>query len=153
MRRCARREIDQIISLNRGRVRFQPPYKPRRTSITPVVRGIFSTRRRSNYCADRVSRFSPSLSRTPRATRLFCKHSKSTCAHGDAANRLIMGAFEGSLLFAVPRLRRIALAEKFRGIWEVSSAPDLLLASAIDASPVSRASWNDLILLIKSNEK
>lgn len=107
-------------------------------NVIPVVRGIFLTQRRSNYCAGRVS---PSLSfcRTPRATRLFCKHSESTWAHGDAENRLIIGALEGSLFFIVPRSRRIALAEKFRRNLE-RVAGNLLFASAIDASPISRAS-------------
>jgi len=50
-----------------------------------------------------------------RATRLFCKHSGNTWAHGDVANRLIIGA-----LFIVPCSKRIAPMEKFRGIWEVS---------------------------------
>lgn len=58
MHRCARREIDQIISLNRGRVRFQPSRKLQRMSIIPVVRGIFLTRRRSNYCAGQNLPFS-----------------------------------------------------------------------------------------------
>lgn len=156
MHRCARREIDQIISLNRERVRFRPSRKPQRMSIIPVVRGIFLTRRRSNYCAGRIY---PSLSfpRAPRAPRLFCKHSGSTWAHGDVANRLIIGTLEGSLLFTVPRSRRIAPAEKFCGIWEVSGVrgADLLFASAIYRciACLESFSGHDLILLIKTNEK
>lgn len=56
------------------------------------------------------------------------------------ANRLIMGAFEGPPLFTRLRSRRIALAEKFRGIWEVSRGGPPFLTSAIDASPVSTSS-------------
>lgn len=40
------------------------------------------------------------LPRMPRVMHLFYKHSESTCAQGDAINRLIVGASEGSSLFA-----------------------------------------------------
>lgn len=152
MHRCARREIDQIISLNRGRVRFQPSRKLQRMSIIPVVRGIFLTRRRSNYCADQNLPFS-----------LFLLHTESDAsilqtfgeygAHGDAAKRLIIGAFEGSLLFTVLRSRRIALAEKFRGIWEVSSGGPSFRFGYRCIACLESFSGNDLILLIKTNEK
>lgn len=154
MRRCARREIDQIISLNRGREFVStPPRKPRRTSITPIVRGIFSTRRRSNYCAGSVP---PSLpfSCTARGRRVYFANISRLRVHTRRRGKPIdhVGVRELSTFCRAPLKKNCSRRKVSRnfGSWV---AADLLLVSAIDASPVSRAPRNDLILLIKSNGK
>lgn len=105
MRRCARREIDQIISLNRGRESSFPTPFPLAQTPAHVDHS-----RRTWYFFNpaaiellRRFRVLPSSLFPPRAkgaTRLFCKHFETTCAHnGDAANRLIMWASERALYF------------------------------------------------------
>lgn len=140
MHRCARREIDQIISLNRGRVRFQPPRKPQRMSIIPVVRGIFLTRRRSNYCASRESSLLPLFPARREERVYFTNIRGSTWTHGDAANRLIIGGHSRALYFLSCRAQEELLSRKSFVEFGKWVAADLLFASAIDASPVSRAS-------------
>jgi len=176
---CACREIDQIISLNRGRVRFQSPLllppllyrpfprprKPQSTSITPVVRGIFSTRRRSNYCTSRVP-LSLSLSlplflplpyfpRMSRVTRLFCKHSYEYVRTHRRRGRPIDRGGLSKAFFTFCRMcsRRIALAEKLREIWRASSNGGLLVDHRRILRSENSSLENGLIFLIESNEK
>lgn len=97
---------------------------------------------------------SPSFSRASRGTRLFCKRSGEyvdTRRRGKPIDH--WGALEGSLLFIVPRSRRIALAEKFRRIWEVSSGGPSFRFGYRCIACLESFSANDLILLIKTNEK
>jgi len=153
MHRCAEREIDQIISLNRGRVRFRPPRKPQRMSIIPVVRGIFLTRRRSNYYAGRGSpslslSLSLSLSRPSIESYVSILQTfEGICGHtvsDDVANQLIIGPLEGSLLFTVQRLRRITPVEKFCRIWEVNRARQTFFSLRLSTHRLSRESFLEI---------
>lgn len=104
MRRCARREIDQIISLNRGREFVSnlpvPPLHPRVN--LGARRSLSRTWYFFNPAIELLRRF-PSrplhppllLPCVPRARRVYF----ANISGGDAANRLIMWAFERALYF------------------------------------------------------
>lgn len=90
-----------------------PRANPGARRSLPVVRGIFSTRRRSNYCTGSES-LPLSLSRA-------CQESDASilqtfrdyvCTHGDEANRLIMWAFESSFYFLPCRAQEELLSWK-----------------------------------------
>lgn len=62
----------------------------------------------------------------------------------DVANRLIIGALKGSLLFTVPRLRRITLVEKFCRIWEVNRARQTFFSLRLSTHRLSRESFSKI---------
>lgn len=103
MRRCARREIDQIISLNRGRESSfpAPAQTPTHVDHSRSYVVFFQPG------GDRIIAPVPSLPLSLSLSRACQERDASilqtfrdyVCTHGDAANRLIMWAFESSLYF------------------------------------------------------
>lgn len=149
---CTTRDRSNYLVKSRASSFPTPRANLQRMSIIPVVRGIFLTRRRSNYYAGQnlLSLFFPHTENDASILQTFGEYVGTR-----RRSKTIDHSGHSRALYFLPcRAQEELLSRKSFVEFGKWVAADLLFASAIDASACLESfSGNDLILLIKTNEK